>query len=282
MKFGAHISASGGIQNLPKRANDIGAETFQFFSRSPRGGKAPILAKEAITTLQQECATLKIINYYIHGPYYINLASPKKTLVNNSIRVLREELERGSLIGAAGMIFHMGSARETTKEKAMQQVIEAIKTILNDYQGSCMLLIENSAGAGEIIGDTFEEIGSILKNLQNEGYTLGVCLDTQHMFASGYDLRTKKAVQHTFEEIQQHIGWKNVKVLHANDSKSDCGSHKDRHEHIGKGTIGTNGFKALLTQQEIQQMDIIIETPKKNPSDDKQNIKTLKSLITKP
>lgn len=281
MKFGTHISAAGGVQNLAERAKEVGAETFQFFSRSPRGGKAPVLEPAVVKQMKADLKELGIKHYYIHAPYYTNLASAKKSIVEASIRILREELERGTTLGATGLMFHSGSAKETTREEGLLQTIDALRKILKGYRGSCMLLIENSAGKGNAIGNTVEEVGYMAKTLLEEGHKVGVCLDTQHLFASGHDLRTADAVNTTFKEIGTHIGWRNVKLFHTNDSKTEFASHADRHEDIGKGNIGTEGFTAILAHPKVKNMDFVLETPKKSAADDRRNLKAIRSLMPK-
>ncbi len=279
MNIGAHISAAGGVINLGKRAKEIGASTFQFFSRSPQGGKAPELTKELVNAFFKDMKELNIKNYYIHGPYYTNLASPKPKIYNNSIRILREELERGTTLKARGVMFHPGSAKDTTHKKAMQQVTEGVGKILDEYTGSCALLLENAAGAGEVVGDSLKELGEILHIYKKKKKNIGICLDTQHMFASGYDIRTKKGVDTVFKEVEEHIGWENVYLFHMNDSKTEFESKKDRHENIGKGFIGEEGFAAILNHKAIKNIDIVLETPKKTPEEDIVNIETLKRLM---
>lgn len=279
MRIGAHISAAGGVENLPANAHAVDAEVFQFFSRSPQGGSAPTLTEDARTRMRHGLTELGIERYYIHAPYYVNLASPKKALMKSAVRILKEELERGTFLGARGMMFHPGSARGQTRAKALAQVITGVRETLQGYSGSCMLLVENSAGSGEIIGDTFEEIGQIIRAVREGGLRVGVCLDTQHLFASGDDLATPSAVKTTFAAIAKHIGWKHVKVMHANDSLVPCGAHKDRHANIGAGHIGKEGFAAMLAHPSVQTLDLIVETPG-GEEDRARDIRTLKNMRT--
>jgi deoxyribonuclease-4 len=275
MLIGVHVSAAGGVENAPKNADKVGAEVFQFFSRSPQGGKAPELTENIIKKFKQACKEYGVSEYYIHAPYFINLASTNNRIRYGSINVLRQELERGSSLGAKYMMAHMGSAREVGEKEATKMVIEGIKKILDGYRGPCKLLIENSAGAGAIIGNDFKEIGKIIKGVKKP---IGVCFDTCHAFASGYDLRNKKSLNKTLKEFDQSIGLGHLKLIHANDSKTELGSHRDRHEHIGQGKIGPEGFRALLHHPKLKNINIIIETPKTSPKDDINNIKKLKEL----
>ncbi|NCP16945.1 endonuclease [Candidatus Kuenenbacteria bacterium CG_4_9_14_3_um_filter_39_14] len=265
MNIGAHISASGGVQNAPINATHYGAECYQFFSRSPQGGKAPNLDPNLIKEFKTNNKKYNLKNYYLHSPYYINLASAENRIYYGSISALKEELKRGKLLGAKGMMFHLGSAKDLGQTAAIKKVVKAIKEIIKDYQGGCQPLIEISAGAGLIIGDEFEEIAEIIKKSETAATKnlLGVCFDTAHAFESGYDLREEKAVQKTFSQFHKLIGLERLKVIHVNDSKTDLGSHSDRHEHLGYGKIGLAGFNALIKYFKTKKipMDFIMETP---------------------
>lgn len=175
---------------------------------------------------------------------------------------------------------HLGSAGDRTEKDALKEIVRSIDRILDKYSGITKLLIEISAGAGKILGNTFDEIAYILQNIKNKN--VGVCFDTAHAFASGYDLRTKTAVNKTLSEFNKIIGFDKLKLIHANDSKVELGSHKDRHEHIGKGFIGIAGFKALITHPKLQKINFIIETPKRaDTSTDIKNMNLLKKLRKK-
>lgn len=259
MLIGAHISAAGGVNNAPVNAHKLGCECYQFFSRSPRGGQAPELTPEIINEFKQNNKKYNLKNYYIHSPYYINLASEKNNIYHGSIEVLREELERGSQLDAGGMMFHIGSSKDLGQKEAIKKVVAGLKEILKGYSGSCQPLLEISAGAGNIIGDTFEEIAEIINKVENN--KLGVCFDTAHAFESGYDLRDKKTVKKIFDEFDKIIGLKRLKLIHINDSKTDFGSHHDRHEHIGQGKIGVEGFRAIINEPRLKNINLILETP---------------------
>ena len=275
MLIGAHISAAGGVDKAPERAAKTGCEVFQFFSRSPQGGKAPELTPKIIKNFKSECKKYKIKETYIHAPYFINLASTNNRIRYGSISVLRQEMERGSLLGCKYMMAHMGSARDVGEKEAVKMVIDGIKKILDGYKGSCKFLVEISAGTGMIIGDDFKEIAQIIKGVKKP---IGVCFDTCHAFASGYNLRTRAAVKKTFKEFDKSIGIGKLKLIHANDSKTDLGSHRDRHEHIGKGKIGLEGFWQILHEPKLKNVNILIETPKESEKSDVNNIKLLKKL----
>jgi len=274
-KIGAHISAAGDISLVPQRAQEAGLECFQFFSRPPQGGPAKPLTAGKITAFKKACQQYKLESY-IHSPYYINLASAKNNVYYGSIKVIREELERGSQLGVKYLMIHLGSAKDLGEKEAIKKVIAGLVEILNGYQGSTEFLIEMSAGSGAIIGDTFEEIATIINSPKLKKYKIGICYDTCHGFASGYDLRTESAVKKTFKEFDQLLGLKRLKLIHANDSLVELGSHKDRHAHIGQGQIGLAGFKAIVAFAKKQKLNLVLETPKDDQFE--KDVKILKSF----
>lgn len=276
MKFGAHVSIAGGIENAPKRAYDIGCECFQIFSRSPRGGQALELDDKTVEKFKKNLNKYNFKEFYVHAPYFINLGSKNNRIYHGSISIIKQELERGSKLGAKYLMAHLGSAKDLGEQESIKKVVEGLNEILKEYEGKTKLLIEISAGAGKIIGDNFEEIAEIIKKTSG---SIGVCFDTAHAFESGYDLRTKTAVNKTFAEFNKIIGLDKLKLLHGNDSKTDLESHSDRHEHIGKGKIGLEGFKAIVDHSKLKNVNMIIETPKGDSDKwDKKNLKLLKSL----
>ena len=244
MQIGAHISAAGGVFNAPLNAAKIGAECYQFFSRSPQGGAAPKLTPEVVGLFKNNNQTFGITSTYIHAPYYINLASSNSRIYYGSIEVLRDELERGSLLGVGAMMFHIGSSKDLGQKEAIAKTVKAIKQILKGYRGSCQPLLEISAGSGNIIGDTFEEISEIIKKVGSK--KIGVCFDTCHSFGAGYDFRTEKNYEALIDDFDSIIGLDNLYAIHINDSSGDLGAKLDRHEHIGKGKIGLKGFKLVF------------------------------------
>ncbi|OGY92567.1 MAG: hypothetical protein A3H70_00715 [Candidatus Komeilibacteria bacterium RIFCSPLOWO2_02_FULL_48_11] len=264
MKFGAHVSIAGGIPNAPQNAALLGCEVFQMFSRSPRGGKAAAITPEVGRVFQAECKKHKQAAAYIHAPYYINFASENNRIRYGSIAVICDELERASALGVKAIMTHLGSAKDTTSEQAIKITAEGITKVLKGYRGQSKLLLELSAGSGEIIGDTFEEMAEIIKLAEKtlgKKNVIGVCLDTAHIFASGYDIRDKKSVEATLKAFDKVIGLKRLGVIHANDSMIPLGEKKDRHEHLGRGKIGLECFRALARHPKLKKIDMIVETP---------------------
>ncbi|HKJ47458.1 MAG TPA: deoxyribonuclease IV, partial [Christiangramia sp.] len=212
MKFGAHVSIAGGIDKAPKRAHDLGCECFQIFSRSPRGGKPPELRDELVESFVNECSKYNISDYYIHTPYYINLCSDKKELRESSINIIGEELERGSILGVKYAMTHLGSSKDTGRSQAVKLIIESLKKIINKGDFSTQLLLENTAGQGATVGDSFEELAEILNGVK--GSNIAVCIDTAHLFAAGYDIRSTEAYKETVRKLKETVGIESMKLFH--------------------------------------------------------------------
>ena len=272
MKFGTHVSIAGGLDKAPERAYKLGCECFQLFTRSPRGGQPSRLDDEVIDNFLTDCDKYGLENYYVHTPYFINLASKDNKVRNNSIRLIREDLERSSLLKVKSIMTHLGSSKGMDREEAVKNVAESVVKILDGYKGSSVLMLENSAGQGDTIGDTFEEVEEILRLADID--EVMVCIDTAHMFGAGYDLRDKNSLDQTIKKIEDSFGLERVMLIHGNDSKVDLGERKDRHEHIGKGKIGEEGFKAIVSDSRLKHLDIIVENP---PDEVAEDIKLLKS-----
>lgn len=281
MLFGSHVSAAGGVEKAPERAAAVGCEVFQFFSRPPQGGPAAKLTPNIITAFKNNCKKFKQAESYIHTPYYINFASTTPRIRYGSIAVVREELERGTLLGSKYVMTHLGSIKQAGPKLGFHKTWRAIQRILDGYNGSCLLLLEISSGAGDLVGSTFEELSSLIKNVESVGKykgRVGVCLDSCHMFAAGYDLRSKTAVKKTLDDFGRKVGFKYLKLMHVNDSAGDLGGKRDRHEHIGRGKIGLEGFRAMVQDKRLAKVNFILETPKDNPGNDPRNLAILKKF----
>ncbi len=298
MNFGAHISIAGGIEKAPERAHKIGCECFQMFSRSPQGGKSLELTEDKVNNFKKNCRKYSLENYYIHTPYYINLASANNRIYYGSISAIKKELETADLLGAKAVVTHLGSAKELGEKEAQEKLIKGlIKVFLEKGRRpegkqtlvrlqDAYLLLEITAGSGNIMGDNFEEIAyfiketeKVLQQVQDDKHKLGICFDTAHAFASGYDLRNKKAVKKTFDDFDKIIGLEKLKLIHCNDSKVDLGSHIDRHENIGKGKIGVKGFEAILKDPRLKDLDFILETPGKGVEEDLDVLRRIKKSV---
>lgn len=265
-RVGLHVSAAGGVANAPENALAVGAECFQFFSRSPRGGGAAPISDEQAQLFRERCQQ-QGFESYIHTPYYINFASPNNKIYYGSIKAVREELERGTQLDVKYVMTHMGSAAayapdasgSRVPQAALKHAIAGLKKVFEGKpKFTTQLLLEISAGAGAVLGDSFEELAALLKGLGRKD--VNICLDTCHLFASGYDLRTRAAIDTTMAKFKKHLGLSRLKLVHMNDSKAGLGEHKDRHEHMGRGNIGAAGLKAILHHPAFAKVNFILET----------------------
>lgn len=278
MRIGTHVSIGGGLWNAPANAAKVKAECFQIFSRSPHGGPVKEIDKETQKKFKEEMDKYGLDTFYIHTPYFINLSSAKPSTYYGSISVVRQELERGSLLGCKAIMTHLGSFGELSEKEGLERVSEGVVKILDGYKGTTQLTLEISAGAGKIVGDQFEEIAKILSHKKLKKANVGVCFDTCHAFASGYEMRTKKGVDATLKAFDDIIGLEKLILIHANDSKGEFGGHLDRHQNLGEGNIGTEGFAALAKHKVAGKLDWILETPKDDPKWDPKNIALLRKL----
>lgn len=292
-KIGCHVSAAGGVFNAPKNAHDLGCETFQIFSRPPMGGKAPELTDEIVERFEEG-----LIKYFdrgvpsaaegtplfvVHCPYFVNFGSKEPRIYHGSISVVEEELSRANKLGAKYVMTHLGSGKDLGQKAAVKQAREGLTEILKKYKGDTQFLLEIAAGAGETLGGTFEQLAELMEPLIKFKTFGGICFDTQHAFASGYDLRDEQAVTTTFKAFDKAIGLKWLKMSHINDSKIEFGGKKDRHEHIGQGKIGEKGFLALLEQLQSKSLDIplIFETEHDKVKTDIEILKKLRNSLKK-
>jgi len=257
MLLGAHVSIQAGLHKAPEQARALGCECFQIFSRSPRGGPTKTITKDMIRTFRYACERAEQKAWYIHTPYYVNLASSRRKTQKASIRAVREELERACLIGATYVTTHLGSSGNTSEHEGLRRAKESLREVLQEYRGKAQLLAEIAAGSGNIIGDTFEELAEVVRYTRGR---CGICFDTQHAFASGYDLRDALAVRNTLDQFDAIIGLQHLKLSHCSDSLTSLGSRKDRHGFIGEGKIGKRGFRAIIQEPRLMDINFILET----------------------
>ncbi len=257
MLFGAHVSIQGGIHKAPANAAELGCDCFQIFSRSPRGGPAKALTGKTIRAFREACDRHGQKAWYIHTPYYVNLAAGDRRTRSESIQIVREELARGCAIGAGAVMTHLGSSGLDSKAAGLKRAVQSVLRVLKNYKGKTQLLVEIAAGGGGILGGTFDELAEAVRRTRG---ACGVCFDTQHAFASGYDLRSAQTVRHTLEEFDGVIGLEHLKLTHCSDSLTPLGSRKDRHCHIGEGRIGKKGFRAIVRDPWFRSINFILET----------------------
>lgn len=277
MRIGVHVSIAGRIYEAIDRGRELGCETIQIFSRNPRGWQAARLDPEDAAEFRKRKREAGIFPVLVHIPYIINLATPDKKLRRRSITAYIEDLERADMLGAEYFVTHLGSHVGSGEDAGIKRFTESLNTILKKADPKCIILLENTAGSGSNLGYKFEHIRRIIGGAK-EKKKIGVCFDTEHAFGAGYELSTKKGLDQTLKEFDDTIGLKRLKAVHFNDSKVGLGSRLDRHEHVGKGNIGREGMKRIITHPRLKSLPFIMETPKKEESDDPMNIKMVKSL----
>lgn len=271
--IGAHVSIAGEISQSFDRAKALNCTTFQIFTRNPRGWSSKKLEEKEITNFHKKLYETGLFPI-AHMPYLPNLASPNKEIYDKSVRILTEELTKCHHLKIAYLVTHLGSHMGTNEEDGIRRVAEACNNAIKNSEGKVALLLENTAGQKNSVGHTLNHLRRCIDLVEDKS-RVGVCFDTCHGFAAGYDIRTHEAVESLLKKFDEIIGIEKLKVIHANDSKGDLNSHLDRHEHIGKGKIGLNGFKALLSFRAVQKLPIIIETPYDSEEDYMQDITTL-------
>ncbi len=276
MKFGVHVSISGGFDQAVIRASKLGCETFQFFSTNPRGWKGRIITEEEADEFSKKLGECNIEEIVIHTPYLINLASPKEGLYKRSINALKAGVKRADKLGVKYLVLHPGSHTGSGIEAGLKRITEGLEEVLlMDHQVT--ILLENVAGAGTSIGSSIDELAQIADPLSSD--KLGICYDTCHGFAAGYDLREEDEVDRLLDKIDSNFGIEKLGVIHLNDSKGELGSNKDRHHHIGQGEIGLKGFDNIVNHSLLKDKLFILETPIDEDGDDEENLATIRSLI---
>lgn len=256
-KIGCHLSSSKGFLAMGKEANSIGANTFQFFTRNPRGGKAKALNKEDIDGFVKYAKEEGIISILAHAPYTVNACAKDVELRNFAIAIIKDDLDRLEHIPGCMYNFHPGSHVNQGTEVGIAYVAQALNDI-NSMSFQTPVLIETMAGKGTELGRNFQEIQRIIEQVENSD-RLGVCLDTCHVFDGGYDIITD--LDEVLNEFDRIIGLQRLQAIHLNDSKNVLGSHKDRHEQIGKGNIGQDAFSRMINHPKLKELPFYLETP---------------------
>ena len=276
MKIGAHVSTAGGLHTAFGRAADIGAETIQIFASSPRAWKFRDLKPDVVTKFKEGAAETGIGPVFIHGSYLVNIAGAPD-LVKKSVDCLIRNMEVGAEIGAAGIVFHGGSHKGRGFDAVIGSATAALSEVLEASPPGPLLLLENSAGMGAHLGASFEEMGKMISAVGSDRFK--ACLDTEHCFAAGYDIANPDVIDAAMDEFDRYIGLDRLVVVHANDAKVEMGSGIDRHDNIGDGYIGIEGFEVIMGHEAFQDVPFILEVPgpdKKGP--DKDNVDRLKSI----
>lgn len=263
MKYvGAHVSISGGVENAPVNANQIGAKAFALFTKNQRQWVASPYSADNVELFHQRCQEFGYSVEHIlpHDSYLINLGNPEQEALEKSRVAFLDEMHRCEQLGLKLLNFHPGSSlKKISDEECLSIIAESINITLDKTKGVCAV-IENTAGQGSNLGYTFEQLAFIIDKVEDKD-RVGVCIDTCHAFAAGYDLKSESGFRETFEHFENIVGFKYLKGMHLNDSKKGVGSHVDRHEVIGKGELGIDTFRMLMNDVRFDNIPLILETP---------------------
>lgn len=259
--LGCHVSIAGGVQNAPINGYNLGCEAIQIFTRNPNQWKSKALTEEQIQGFKAGIQKYNIQVAMTHSIYLINLASGNRSLRKRSERAFLNEMDRSEALGIPFLVFHPGSFRESTEKKGIGRLVSSLQRLLDQRsEQSLVLLIENTVGAGSLLGGNFEQIAEIREQIGMPN-RVKVCFDTSHAFAAGYDLRTPEGFDEVMDQFDATIGLEQLQAFHLNDSLTELGSRRDRHENIGYGQIGTAPFERLVNDRRFQFHPMTLETP---------------------
>jgi deoxyribonuclease-4 len=277
VRIGVHVSIAKAIDKAVDRAIAKGCDAFQIFTRNPRGWKLKELTASEAKRFAEKVEHSGIFPPIDHMPYLPNLAAPTDDVYKRSVASLIEELRRSDALHIPYLVTHLGSHRGYGKAEGLQRIVDAINTAFREVDNGVMLLLENTAGSKNSIGGTFEDIRHIMNCIEHKE-RIGVCFDTCHGFVAGYDLRTEESLKATIRCFDEVIGLKHLKLIHLNDAKAGLNSRLDRHEHIGLGYIGEEAFRAILKEEHIKNLPMILETPVDSRRGDIENIQKVREL----
>ncbi len=280
VRVGVHVSIAGSIDKAVDRAQERGCDTFQIFSRNPRGWKIKPLADDEVRRFVEKRKKSGIYPPVDHMPYLPNLATPTDEVYDKSVAALIEELQRCALLQIPYLVTHLGSHKGSGEERGLQQIGSAINTAFREVENSVMLLLENTADTKNSMGGTFEHIRRIIDQIEQKA-RIGICFDTCHAFVAGYELRTEASLEKTLQHFDDVLGLDLLKLIHLNDAKAGLGSKLDRHEHIGLGYIGEDGFRVILHDERIAKLPMILETPVDDRRGDVENLQKARELAAR-
>ncbi|MGH9968363.1 MAG: deoxyribonuclease IV [Pyrinomonadaceae bacterium] len=278
-RIGFHAPITGGLQNALLRSKELDCQAVQIFSRNPRGWKAKPLSDEEVELFKRVRRQTKISPVVVHANYLINLTAADEEILRKSRDSFREELERAIRLKADYLVVHPGSARGACEAVGIATCADSLKFASDRLDlSSIRILLENTAGQGESIGQRFEHLRKIMGACP--GIPLGVCFDTAHAFTAGYDIRDEEGLETTIQALDREVGTKKVRAIHFNDSRAEYYSRVDRHWHIGKGHIGSDALRRVAQHPRLSHGAFILETPYNTPEDNRPNIEALRSYIT--
>jgi deoxyribonuclease-4 len=277
VKIGAHVKTTGGVDKAIDRAEEMGAETIQIFSGAPQAWRRKNYKKEEVEAYKRRVKETGIEPAFIHGLYLVNLATSNPEFLAKSYEALVAEMHAAALIGAKGVIFHLGSHKGSGYDACFNQVVEYVGRVIEATPEEAWLILENSAGMGGSVGSKFAELGRIIRWTGSK--RVRVCIDTQHAFAAGYDVKTREGLERAMEEFDREAGLDRLAAVHANDSKCGLGGGLDRHENIGDGQIGRDGFANILSHPAFAGIPFLLEVPGYGgQGPDKPNVDALKEV----
>jgi deoxyribonuclease IV len=278
--LGSHMSIAGGVHKSIERGESLGCTAIQIFTKNNNQWTGKPLSEEEIAKYHEAGKSSGIQKVIAHTCYLINLSAPNEITHQKSLAALGDELDRAEKLHLDGLVLHPGAHLGEGQEKGIHKIAESINRVFEESStGKTLLLLETTAGQGTGIGHRFEQLAEIIEKIENKD-RLGVCLDTCHLYAAGYDISTASGYQKVFREFDKMIGLKRVKAIHLNDSRKPLGSRVDRHEHIGKGTLGLEAFRLVMNDRKFSEVPKILETKKdKEMSEDRMNLKVLRGLV---
>jgi len=287
-RFGAHMSVAGGLPRAVERAVAHRCEALQIFAKNANQWRGRILPREEIREFRARVRAARIGPVVSHASYLINLAAPAPALRRQSMEAMGDELDRAEALGLLGVVLHPGCYTAGSEADGLGLIAEALLELLRARRrGKTMILLEHTAGQGTALGATFEQLASIIAKM-NDHRRVGVCLDTCHLLASGYDVCSPEGYATTFRQFDRLVGFDRLKVFHLNDSKRPLGSRVDRHEHIGKGYLGLEPFRRIVNDRRFRTLPMLLETPKAEGKArgaievdplDEQNLNALRALL---
>ncbi|OYV08184.1 MAG: deoxyribonuclease IV [Methanosaeta sp. ASP1-1] len=281
LRLGVHVSVAGGIDRAVSRAQEKGCDAFQIFSSNPRGWLSSPISRLSAERFVSSLSQSGLFPAVDHMPYLPNLASARDEVYQKSVQALALELDRCRILGISYLITHLGSHLGAGRESGMERIVSALEAALEGESGRTVLLLENSSGTRNSVGSSFQEIATIIDSLPQEKERIGVCLDTCHLHAAGYDLRSSQALGSVLEQFRDCIKMEHLRLIHLNDCRGGLGAHLDRHEHIGLGQIGEEGFRAVLSHPALSGLPMILETPQDSRRDDLGNLETARRLASR-
>jgi deoxyribonuclease IV len=277
LKVGVHVSISGSIDQAVDRAQEYGCDTFQMFTRNPQGWKFGDLDPDQVKKFREKLGQSKIGPIIDHMPYLPNLSCPEDEIYEKSVASFAAEVDRCHVLGISYLVTHLGSHLGKGREIGLERITSALSLGAKRARGELRILLENMAGTKNSMGSNFQDIKEILDGVKKRD-RLGVCLDTCHLYAAGFDVQSERGVQQTLAKFNEVVGFDTLKVVHLNDSKGGLASGLDRHENIGKGYIGEKGFRAILHHPAVKELPLILETPVDQPDAVQSDLQMVRKL----